>query len=72
MNCILEIRTYKNDPYSNGLYITKISRIMYFHPWYNQQVKHLHTFLGETPNINQIEMLKRASTEQLRLELGLL
>ena len=52
--------------------LNKVQRGKIMSPWYNQQVKHLHTFLGETPNINQIEMLKRASTEQLRLELGLL
>ena len=39
------------------------------HPLYNQQLKHLHTLLGETVNNNQII---RASTEQPRLEIGLL
>ena len=42
------------------------------HPLYNQQIKDLHTLLEETANNNQIEILIRASPEQLRLEIGLL
>ena len=41
-----------------------------FHPWYNQQLKHLQTLIGELANSTLTGILLQASAEQLRLELG--
>ena len=42
------------------------------HPWYNQQLKHLQTLIGEITNNTPTGMLLMASAEQLRLEIWLL
>jgi len=39
---------------------------------YNQQLKHLHTLIGETTNKIPTGILFQASAEQLRLEIRLL
>ena len=41
------------------------------HPWYHQQLKHLQTLIGEIANNTPIGILLQASSEQLRLEIGL-
>ena len=41
------------------------------HPWYNQQLKHLQTLIGELANSTPTGTLLQVSAEQLRLELGL-
>ena len=42
------------------------------HQWYNQQLKHLQTFIEKNTNYTPIGMLLIASAVQLRLEIGLL
>ena len=41
------------------------------HPWYNQQLKHLYTLIGEIANKTPTGLLIQASAESLRLEIGL-
>ena len=41
------------------------------HQWYNQQLKHLQTLIGEIANNKPTGMLLQASVEKLRLEIGL-
>ena len=47
-------------------------RLGTLHQWYNQQLKHLQTFIEKNTNYTPIGMLLIASAVQLRLEIGLL